>query len=373
MVLQAGFIKEEAIDQLNISWRTDTAFSANELIGSPPPLDGWELFNQSEQNIPPFNSFWQIWQYKGAEVPEDTVRLSVGFRGTTVNLFSIEADLLALMFKARAVLGNKGSYNFAGYNTLNLPPNKSVTMQRSAVHIGFALTAISCVENSNLLESLQNAIGGKKCELFITGHSQGAAVATLFRSLLEYNDMQFHLEQSVIKSYVFAQPKPGNDYYAYDLGMMCANEGMFYTLNSSLDFVPQVPLTIQSLLNVDLKPPVADGEVAEFKGFQELVKKSFPNPADIISILTKLQSPLDSSIIEKIMKLMLAFYKQKEIVALIEKNIDFQKIPLTLNYTLAGSPIILQGELIENPYIGGLPWGYHMPSEYMKELEKLGG
>ncbi len=369
MALQGGFSKQEALDQLNISWQSDIAHATGD-FPAPPPLDNWELLKQSEKNIPPFNSFWQVWKYTGSDVSGDTVRLSVAFRGTTLNVFSIEADLLALMFSARGVKGNKGAYDFVGYNTAGLPPEKSVTLTRSAVHIGFALTAISCVENSDLLETLQGAVGDKRCELFITGHSQGAAVATLFHSLLAYNVPSFAPGKATIKSYVFAQPKPGNDYYAYDLAMMCGNKGMFHTVNSTLDFVPQVPLTIQSLYDVDVKPPTT-GNLPGTADPYDVVRKLFSASSQSSDTLSGFGFSVTPGLIEKLLKLLLAFYKEKEIIDEIKKNIESKELPCTLNYTLAGCPVILQGELLDDPYQRGLPWGYHMPWEYWKELEKL--
>jgi hypothetical protein len=48
-----------------------------------------------------------------------------------------------------------------------------------------------------------------------------------------------------LKSYVFAQPKPGNWQFAMDFAQSQGNCGFAYTINNIRDFVPQVPLSIQ--------------------------------------------------------------------------------------------------------------------------------
>ena len=93
-------------------------------------------------------------------------------------------------------------------------------------------------------------------KLFITGHSQGAAIATLVHSFLYYAitdpvdryKLNLQLKQSTnsgvqIKSYLFAQPKPGNLQYAEDFARI--TKDLSYVINNDLDPVPQVPLSLQ--------------------------------------------------------------------------------------------------------------------------------
>ena len=46
------------------------------------------------------------------------------------------------------------------------------------------------------------------------------------------------------KSYVFAQPKPGNWQFGHDYAQMTGNRGLALCLNNNRDWVPQVPLTV---------------------------------------------------------------------------------------------------------------------------------
>jgi hypothetical protein len=47
------------------------------------------------------------------------------------------------------------------------------------------------------------------------------------------------------KTYVYAQPKPGNDHYAADFENRFCNIGLAFRVTNSLDWVPQVPFTIE--------------------------------------------------------------------------------------------------------------------------------
>ncbi|OYV35847.1 MAG: hypothetical protein B7Z83_06800, partial [Thiomonas sp. 20-64-5] len=86
-------------------------------------------------------------------------------------------------------------------------------------------------------------------EFFITGHSQGAAIATLLHSMLYHGgkDSDTPLGKTLAsmrfayKSYFFAQPKPGNWQYGHDFAQAAGNEGMTYCVNNSRDWVPQLP------------------------------------------------------------------------------------------------------------------------------------
>jgi hypothetical protein len=90
--------------------------------------------------------------------------------------------------------------------------------------------------------------------IYITGHSQGAGLATLLHSFLLHRDDDINkpylLGQKHFKlySYVFAQPKPGDSRFAMDFlrSLGKDNDGTFaYVINNKWDWVPQTPMTIQ--------------------------------------------------------------------------------------------------------------------------------
>jgi len=88
--------------------------------------------------------------------------------------------------------------------------------------------------------------------LLITGHSQGAAIATLVHAFLHYaitadSSNKFGLRDSgyTLKSYVFAQPKPGNWQFAMDFAQIAGSRGAAFVINNDLDWVPHVPLSLE--------------------------------------------------------------------------------------------------------------------------------
>src|SRR5262249_16813718 len=89
----------------------------------------------------------------------------------------------------------------------------------------------------------------------LTGHSQGAAMATLLRSYLEYaREAPSGLSY---KTYVFAQPKPGNDHYALDFESKFSNPGLAFRVTNSLDWVPQVPFTLEMVQDMNVPNPLS--------------------------------------------------------------------------------------------------------------------
>ena len=227
--------------------------------GMDPTQDGSSL-----NGFGPFKSRWKLWKQKGSQAVYCIV-----IRGTIYNKRSIEEDLMTNPILAEKVIipaGNKKSIHFRLASTSYRQLDESKNFPVPEVHAGFtyALASILFNQDHSLLKVIQAISPGST--IYITGHSQGAAIATLLHSFLHYacsddgykdileqdkqnyNDcISFGLEGKSweIKSYVFAQPKPGNWRYAMDLAQIAGNKGMFFSINNYDDPVTQVPLAIQ--------------------------------------------------------------------------------------------------------------------------------
>lgn len=131
---------------------------------------------------------------------------------------------------------------------------------QSMIHQGFKKGIES------LLPDIQHAINPileaakvakERVEVYVTGHSQGAALAALFTSWVRCSGFA-NAPYMRMKSYYFAQPKPGNDYFADDFNERHCfakaydNASWAYRVSNDQDFVPQMPLTIE--LPDDLNP-----------------------------------------------------------------------------------------------------------------------
>jgi len=219
----SGFSVEEA--------KALIAVIAN-LQGPSPPLPqpplpvGWTLVFDP----PPIGSFdnkWQLWHDEVAK------RYVVVIRGTTNDPGSILEDVAAVMVDASGSLTvGKLSVDY-----------KLADEPLAAVHLGFLVGALLL-----LLDPINGIVAAllrlpKGSDVFIAGHSQGAAIATLCRAFLNYSDL---LTDSALnfKTYVFAQPKPGNDHFGDDLERVIGTADMFRVTNDQ-DWVPQVPFTFE--------------------------------------------------------------------------------------------------------------------------------
>src|SRR5262249_54941310 len=127
----------------------------------------------------------------------------------------------------------------------------------AGVHLGFALATLVLLwdPTEGILARLP-ALCPAGSEVYIAGHSQGAAIASLVRSYLA-NLAVGQAFGHTHKTYAFALPRPGNSHYASEYNAAFANGGMAYSVNNSQDWVPQVPLTLESLGDVNTPNPVS--------------------------------------------------------------------------------------------------------------------
>jgi Lipase (class 3) len=94
-------------------------------------------------------------------------------------------------------------------------------------------------------------------KIYIAGHSQGAALAVLLSSWFNYAAFSLSRNYSY-KTYAFAQPKPGNDHYQTDFGKLLCNTGFGFRLTNSLDFIPQLPFTIEVPTDLNVTLPLQE-------------------------------------------------------------------------------------------------------------------
>ena len=239
MSLPAGFDRAEALDMLAMSAIIESDDgTVPPPIPNPPP--GWTPLPPSPV-IPPFDNKWQLWKRDRAGA------FAVAIRGTVYEPGSIVEDLLALMIDATGTITVGGAslpYSFAADPL-------------AGVHLGFAAATLLVAELPviGILDVLKANGLGAGSQIYVTGHSQGAAMATLLRSYLQYGaGMPPGISY---RTYVFAQPKPGNDHYAADFENRFSNPGLGFRITNSLDWVPQVPFTIEILTDINEPNPLS--------------------------------------------------------------------------------------------------------------------
>jgi hypothetical protein len=234
MPLAPGFQLAEALDLL--------AMCANVEDEATPPIPpappGWTLVYDSPV-IGTFDEKWQLW--RSAAGP-----WAIALRGTVMRAGSIFEDLISILVGAAGVIT-------VGPHPI---PYRFAADPAAGVHLGFALGTLLLLKDPEhgILAQLA-AHGVARTDVYITGHSQGAAMATLLRSYLA--DAPDAPPGCAYKTYVFAQPKPGNGHYALDFDARFANRGLAFRVTNSLDWVPQVPFTLEFLDDIDRPNPLS--------------------------------------------------------------------------------------------------------------------
>jgi lipase (class 3) len=265
--------RQAAIDT---SWRTGGEFNMPEALAllefcialdyglkgeyvPPVPMPanaaGWEeVFpddhatlptNRAPQGIGRYNNAWKLFHKLGSDI------YVVAVRGTIEDKESIADDLIATSvadYPVRLPINDRQMVQF----TLAETP-------QAESHLGwtYAMAALMFNEDDSpghqhagLLQILRDQVPAGS-RILITGHSQGAAVATLVHAFLHYaladrNDRYGIAGKGfALKSYVFAQPKPGNWQFAMDFAQIA--NGQAFVINNDRDWVPQTPLSIQFL------------------------------------------------------------------------------------------------------------------------------
>lgn len=228
-------------------------------------LSGWSIAydsrdandsNPETNGFGPFNNAWLLLQSQS-----DSRQWAIALRGTVGETRSIIDDFLATSITAYAGIE---------YPSKRYLPLVFANTPKAEIHMGFAYAAFTMLldKDKGILKQLQAVRASGQlpddADIFITGHSQGAAVATLIYSFLHYAladssdryQLALRLRQDggavgvQLKSYFFAQPKPGNLQYAMDFARITSQQGLAYVINNSLDPVPQVPLSIQTPADV---------------------------------------------------------------------------------------------------------------------------
>ncbi len=298
-----------------------------------------------------FNNTWQLWQ----NVSEN--QYAVVFQGT--ELFNIPEDLLFPLVRFELAAQVECLENT---NSIKL---QFPSAANAGAHAGFTYGAL--VMLPDVLFQLTQAIPPNGSTIFITGHSMGAAIATCATSILSEFVAQaknFTFPLSVLfvwlsnisawKTYVFAQPKPGNDYYSNEVNFNFSNNGLFYRTTQTLDWVPQTPLTLETLNDLNNPNPIGtevkpwiDNHLPSLKSLLDKLEKEFTDDLQKIDayLNTELKKELAVMVIaeEKVLDEMHPYLKSCINNFLDSITASVSIIP-SLNYAASGTPVILQGD-----------------------------
>ncbi len=242
MTFQPGFDFDEARATIALS-QAIYGVPAIPVPTPDPAALGWSRVDSLSPSRPTLlDNLWQIWRDDGRPG-----RYAIVVRGTVDTDASILADLLFPLVDARLDL----RIDF-GDTGIDLPFHLARDEAGSAVvagtHLGFSLSLLLMLLTTDrpLLATLARLSLDPQAEILVTGHSQGASIATLLTSFIRHASGIFSgISGLPFKTYVFAPAKPGNDHYGYDYAFIAGARGFGWTVVSTQGWVPQVPFTLE--------------------------------------------------------------------------------------------------------------------------------
>ena len=253
MALQPGFDFTEATAMITLS---------QEIYGVPaipvptpdPRSLGWSKVDSLSPSAPTLlDNLWQVWRNDARPG-----QYAIVVRGTVDTEASILADLLFPLVDARLDLAIR-----AGGIDLNLPfylaRDETGSSVVAGTHLGFSLSLLLMLLTTDrpLLATLGELSLDPQAEIFVTGHSQGASIATLLTSFIRHaSGIISGISGLSCKTYVFAPAKPGNDHYGYDYDFIAGIKGLGWTIVSTQGWVPEVPFTLQGPGDLDTPNPL---------------------------------------------------------------------------------------------------------------------
>ncbi len=339
--LQPGFQKEEFIELLKIGARTSKDSSYYNKLPAPQHAT---LVYQSP--LVGFDNFWELW------MRNDSVGI-ISVRGTTKTMVSFLANMYAAMVPASGSIELEKDFTF----NYNLSANP-----KAAVHVGFLISAAYL--SRNILPQIDSCYKTGKREFIITGHSQGGAITYTLTSYLEQLKREGRLPMDIrFKTCAAAAPKPGNLFYAYEFEALTKN-GWSYNVVNTIDWVPEVPFSIQTLDDLNKINPFANA--------RSMIKKlKFPLNIVLGHAYNKLSKPAKKA--QRNHEKWLG----KRVEKLVVKNLKSFTPPAyysSNNYVRTGITILLEpdsGYYIKFPENKDSIWRNHTQVPYLFLTDKL--
>src|SRR5690554_725097 len=228
---------------LNVSGQLKSGFDPNEardmiqLCNSFTYLD---LYGSDEEIIP--NGYKKIYTSPALgmdnrfQVFSNGKKAVISFRGTTGKQMSWMANLYASMIPANdkmSIDGNEFNYKLG-------------EKKESYVHAGYTL-AIYYLKN-DLLWQINKLNQQGIYDFYITGHSQGGALAQLVRAYFEYLPKNELNGKNSFKVYAFANPMVGNASFVEEYNRKFVKTGMSFIIHNPQDVVTKLPYSYQDSL-----------------------------------------------------------------------------------------------------------------------------
>ncbi|MFV0573197.1 MAG: lipase family protein [Xanthomarina gelatinilytica] len=293
---------------------------------------------------------WSLWKHKEKNVA------AICIRGTGPSTESWLENIYAAMVPAKGelILSEKDTFRY-----------KLAEHPRAAVHVGW-LVGVAFL-SKEILPKIDSLYKTDIKDFYLIGHSQGGALVTLLHAYLKCLQLNSKIPNDLIfKTYASAAPKTGNLYFAYYFEHITQNGYAFNVVNTA-DWVPEVPLSIQTLDDFN--------EVNPLSGLEEAIKKTgFFRRVALKSIYKNLKKPMDKAR-NKYQK-----YLGEEVSKMIRKSLPNFQPPEYFNsnhYMRVGRTIVLYAdeeyykEFPADPKSEYYIFTHHLFEPYKYLLDKL--
>ncbi len=260
--LLPGFDKDEYREVMFISAKT-SALDSNYYNKFPDPTNYQLLYRSKSIGL---DNLWELWSDKKGKAV-------ISVRGTTEKAESWLANFYAAMVPA------KGELKLSHKETLNY---QLANNPKAAVHVGWLLSTLYL--SKEILPQIKALYQEGTKDIIIIGHSQGGAISFLLTSHLYHLQQQQQIPKDIrIKTYSSAAPKPGNLYYALEYEAQTQG-GWAYNVVNAADWVPEVPISIQTLNDFNNVNPFTNAK-------QFIKKQKFPKNLVIRHVFNQLDKP----------------------------------------------------------------------------------
>lgn len=222
--LKSGFDKQEYVELLKVNGM----FMDSNILRSniPAPVHSKFLYRSPVVGL---ENCWELY------LRNDGVAI-ISIRGTTASKESWIANFYSAMVPAAGTLHLSKSDAFK-YHLADNP--------KAAVHVGWLLS--TAYLSKTIVPKIDSLYKSGTRDFIIVGHSQGGAISYLVTAYLYNLQKENRLAKDIrFKTYCSAGPKPGNLYFAYDYEHI-TNGGWAYNVVNTADWVPETPVTIQTL------------------------------------------------------------------------------------------------------------------------------
>ena len=214
----AGFNNREALDMIAIcnSFTFQDEFSNDKAI---LPKSYEKLYQSESIGL---DNKWQLLKNDKYAV--------INLRGSTASPLSWLANIYSAMIPANG--------------TITLPDGNSIDYYlsdnpKANVHSGWTLAMVFL--SGEIVSKIKQLNSEGVFHFIITGHSQGAAIAQLLRTYLEHAPDSIVDKHNKFKTYVFASPKPANEFYARNYSNYFSASS--FIINNPADPIINMPIT----------------------------------------------------------------------------------------------------------------------------------